>query len=116
MPVDVGATWRDGAGQPPALARRVPHEPRATSARPGLSERHPAIPRESSIGAVIEVGALLAAAILAGLVRERQPAFRRTLAGAACLGAANRRMSAVRNRYYADRSGLNERDAHQLDW
>ena len=38
-------------------------------------------------GALIEVGAILAAAGLAFLVRERRPAFRLTLAGAICLAS-----------------------------
>ncbi len=41
------------------------------------------------IGAVIEVGAVLTAAILAILVRQRQPSFGWTLLGALCLVAAH---------------------------
>lgn len=50
-----------------------------------------------SVGAFIEMGAVLFAAILAYLLPQRRPAFRWTLAGAICLVAALRRIARSRS-------------------
>ncbi len=52
------------------------------NAPPGL------YPLFGTVGALIEVGAILSAALLSFIVRKRQPVFYWTLAGTICLAAS----------------------------